>query len=410
MKNSILFIAIFILASYNAKVQSQPVSLCGNYAINGNFQIGKPDSNITGYGKKLFFGAHTENGDSFTDNQDPVYMYRYNVTTTGNSQSELRVNIGDDDNDKFVVGRRHYNASATDFTPMFTIVTNGKVGINNYNPSQALDVNGNVKVNGNQYILSDKALVLGNETDQTKRLRFQFIGASSGGLGDAYIDYGGNLYFRGSGSEGSNPIVGIDKNGNVSIGGIAGATLKKTLTVYGNIIAKEGDISIDNNFYLPINKKLVLGDKNDLNRNLRLEFISGNTSGDSYISTGGSLYVRTNALSNPIAAFRSSGLEVKGTVKAKSLITSTIGWWPDFVFSKDYRLPTLNEVKRHIQENKHLPGIPTETEVKENGIEVGEIQAKLLQKIEELTLYMIQQQETIDELKSEMILLKNRKE
>ena len=63
--------------------------------------------------------------------------------------------------------------------------------------------------------------------------------------------------------------------------------------------------------------------------------------------------------------------------------------------------PLLN-VKLHIDTNKHLPGIPSESEEKENGVNIGEMQVKLLQKIEELTLYLIQQDNMIQELKTEI--------
>ncbi|MCC8145265.1 MAG: hypothetical protein LIO93_02240 [Bacteroidales bacterium] len=65
-------------------------------------------------------------------------------------------------------------------------------------------------------------------------------------------------------------------------------------------------------------------------------------------------------------------------------------------------MPSLSDVKTHIQEHKHLPDIPSESEVLENGIDLANMQAKLLQKIEELTLYTIQQQELIDEQKKSL--------
>ena len=71
--------------------------------------------------------------------------------------------------------------------------------------------------------------------------------------------------------------------------------------------------------------------------------------------------------------------------------------WPDFVFDKNYQLPTLQEVEEHINKYKHLPDIPSETEVKENGVSLGEMQAKLLQKIEELTLYTIELNKVLKE-------------
>lgn len=65
--------------------------------------------------------------------------------------------------------------------------------------------------------------------------------------------------------------------------------------------------------------------------------------------------------------------------------------WPDYVFQKDYDLPTLQEVKRYIDEHGHLPNIPSAEEVEANGIELGEMNKLLLEKIEELTLHVIRQ-------------------
>ncbi|MES2703528.1 MAG: hypothetical protein V4649_12870 [Bacteroidota bacterium] len=80
--------------------------------------------------------------------------------------------------------------------------------------------------------------------------------------------------------------------------------------------------------------------------------------------------------------------------------------WSDFVFAADYKLPPLNKVESYIQEHKHLPEIPSAAEVAKDGIDVMEMDAKLLQKIEELTLYVIQQQKEIDELKKQVGKLK----
>lgn len=91
-------------------------------------------------------------------------------------------------------------------------------------------------------------------------------------------------------------------------------------------------------------------------------------------------------------------LTVEGTIGARKL-QITQGSWADFVFAPDYQLPGLYEVDRYIKENHHLPEIPTAQEVKDNGIDVGEMNKRLLQKVEELTLYLIEQQKTIDELK-----------
>lgn len=89
-------------------------------------------------------------------------------------------------------------------------------------------------------------------------------------------------------------------------------------------------------------------------------------------------------------------LDVVGTIRAQELIVETTG--ADFVFADDYELRPLNEVKAFIQENKHLPEIQSAKEMQENGVSVSELQTKLLQKIEELTLYILQQEERIKAL------------
>ncbi len=107
-------------------------------------------------------------------------------------------------------------------------------------------------------------------------------------------------------------------------------------------------------------------------------------------------------------------LHVIGSIKGTSLHTDTQNW-SDFVFRADYRLRTLEEVENYITKNKHLPEIPNETEVVKNGINLGEMDAKLLQKIEELTLYLIEQnkqnkaqQVKIEELERKIHQLENK--
>lgn len=84
-------------------------------------------------------------------------------------------------------------------------------------------------------------------------------------------------------------------------------------------------------------------------------------------------------------------------------VVVTLDNWADYVFKKDYALRSLDDVEKFIDDNGHLPDIPNETEVKNNGgIEIGEMQIKLLQKVEELTLYMIQLKKENDMLKEKI--------
>ncbi|WP_340074223.1 hypothetical protein [Leptobacterium sp. I13] len=92
-------------------------------------------------------------------------------------------------------------------------------------------------------------------------------------------------------------------------------------------------------------------------------------------------------------------LAVNGNIHTKEVKVDLIGW-PDFVFEDSYTLPTLQEVETHIKEKGHLQDIPSAEEVAKNGIFLGEMDAKLLQKIEELTLYTIQQEKRIEQLEA----------
>jgi trimeric autotransporter adhesin len=96
------------------------------------------------------------------------------------------------------------------------------------------------------------------------------------------------------------------------------------------------------------------------------------------------------------------------TEKVKVALKSDAVNWSDFVFDKSYKLRSLNEVEKFITKNKHLPEIPSAKEVYANGIDVAEMDAKLLMKIEELTLYMIEMKKENDLLKKEVQELKNK--
>lgn len=90
---------------------------------------------------------------------------------------------------------------------------------------------------------------------------------------------------------------------------------------------------------------------------------------------------------------------VKGGILTEEVRVSLTGTWADYVFKKDYKLPTLQEVEKQIQEKGHLFNVPSAKQVKEDGIELGEMAKIQQEKIEELTLYLIQQNKEIELLK-----------
>jgi hypothetical protein len=100
-------------------------------------------------------------------------------------------------------------------------------------------------------------------------------------------------------------------------------------------------------------------------------------------------------------------LTVAGKISAREIkVTTDAG--ADFVFEKDYKLPTIEHVANYVQENKHLPDIPSANEMVKNGVSMGDMQVKLLQKVEEQTLYIIELNKQVQILKKQLEELKNK--
>lgn len=96
-----------------------------------------------------------------------------------------------------------------------------------------------------------------------------------------------------------------------------------------------------------------------------------------------------------------SELAVEGKITAQE-VEVTMDGWSDFVFDEKYQLANLSDVESFIKQNNHLPGVPSEKEVKENGLNIGKMGKILLQKIEELTLYVIELKKENEELRSKI--------
>jgi len=130
-----------------------------------------------------------------------------------------------------------------------------------------------------------------------------------------------------------------------------------------------------------------------------------NTTGDLAFSTRNSstdisLTERMRILSNGNVGIGTTTpgnkLDVNGTIRAKEVKVES--GWADYVFDKGYNLQDLSEVELYINQHKHLPDVPDANEVEKNGVNLGEMNALLLKKIEELTLYAIEQNKKIETL------------
>ncbi len=117
------------------------------------------------------------------------------------------------------------------------------------------------------------------------------------------------------------------------------------------------------------------------------------------LGSGGVLDFRNANNQNLMRLEEATGKLYLGGKLTATEIEVKLDVWPDFVFADDYQLKSLYEVENYIRANRHLPGVPSEAEVIENGVNVGEISSILLQKIEELTLYMIELNKQNEELR-----------
>jgi hypothetical protein len=113
-----------------------------------------------------------------------------------------------------------------------------------------------------------------------------------------------------------------------------------------------------------------------------------------FLADNGNIGIGTN---NPLAK-----LSVDGNICAKEVRVSLSGspCWPDYVFAQDYDLMKISDLRSYVQQNRHLPGVPSAAEVEENGVELGATTELLLQKIEEMTLYIFQLEERIQQLEN----------
>lgn len=127
--------------------------------------------------------------------------------------------------------------------------------------------------------------------------------------------------------------------------------------------------------------------------------VGGNINWAGYFSEG-NVFVHNDLRIGFGAIEGASGYKVAidGKVIAEELRVQLSGAWPDYVFHNDYTLPSIAEVASFIENENHLPGVPSAKEIETDGLHLGEMQRKMVEKIEELMLYIIQQEERISQL------------
>lgn len=268
------------------------------------------------------------------------------------------------------------------------VYTFAKVGVNTSEPKEALHVNGYVRGEGpggalrinTDYGITTIGAVSGNYSHfNTTKPRFYFYKPVMVEGGKISSSHNTNLslqtfYYNGSSLEPTTRMTILNSNGYVGIGT---TSPNYKLDVAGKIHASDSILS-----------SVVKATRAQISQ---LQ-ATGVTS--SYIATY-TIGARSNVLT-----VTAPMLDCTGKIRANEIIVNSASG-ADFVFEKDYNLRSLDEVNSFIQEHQHLPEIPSAQQMQEEGMSVDQMVVKLLQKVEELTLYTIQQEERIKELEQQ---------
>ena len=304
-------------------------------------------------------------------------------------------------------------ATTINTTGNIVLATGAKVGIGVASPTVSLDVNGAINTTGN-IVLATGAKVGIGVASPTVALDV------SGAIKATTLNTTGNVVLATGGKIGigvANPTVPLDVNGAIKAStfnttgnivvdttgkvGIGIASPTVPLDVKGAI--KATTINTTGNIVIDTTGKVGIGIASPsvpLDVKGAIKATTLNTTGNIVVDTTGKVGI---GVANP-----TQKLEVNGNIKAEAIkATGNISSegticakevniidipcsWPDYVLANNYNLLSFDELEKSINENGTLPGVPSADEVNSTGIEVGKMQAILLKKVEELTLYVIQ--------------------
>lgn len=278
------------------------------------------------------------------------------------------------------------------------ILQNGNVGIGTNNPGTKLEVKGDITTSQGA---GAKLTIFDNNSIRNNRLQF-YANENGANIFSTYSTGGTSAinFVMGSGLN----VMKIDDNGNVGISKVAPT---EKLEVAGNVFVSDPNTltgvqvksripAVNSQTYaqlgwgestMGIAGDLVIAPRTDIGCGIRF-----------FTNNGSAIAERFKIAGNGNAS-------LQGKFEAKEIKVTTTPT-ADFVFEETYNLPKLEEVEKHIKDKKHLPEIASAKEMEKEGVNVGEFQIKLLQKIEELTLYIIEQDKKNKKLEKEVEQLK----
>jgi len=366
-----------------------------NLFVHGNVGIGtsNPAAKLHVFNGNNSYGTILANADEAN-----FSLYAKTLTTQPANVESFRLGLkyASDEDNGFISFYRGPDTSggylgfSTDGVERLKINSNGNVGIGTANPTQKLEVNGDVTV-GNRTRAGSFINIIGAGAHQEFGLRLGGVtnpdarasilsSTTSGGLSFSVLE---NLAMR------------INSAGNVGIG-TANPTRKLEVTTADSWNQPPLRIgSIDGNEPAVDFRSGTGAFGISVNNGTSNAFKIYHTATENSLVLGniGNVGIGT---SSPTYK-----LEVNGTIRSKEIKVEASPW-PDYVFTNDYELKPLSEVQEFIESNGHLPNIPSAAKVETDGIELGMMNAKLLEKIEELTLYTIEQENKLDHQESKL--------
>ncbi|NSW46583.1 MAG: hypothetical protein HPY79_12300 [Bacteroidales bacterium] len=294
---------------------------------------------------------------------------------------------------------------------LMVINKNGHVGINVDNPQYTLHINGNIRFEQlpQQQTITNEAVLISDAQGVIKASPATQLKDNLGNHTATQNLKLGNYWLS---NDSSDKGLQIKSDGNVQVGGgITQVNIGKSysnapyyLSSYIGFNAQrnnQGQWTFQSDGANNGGAAIIA----DVSGNIRLVSVASNGGSDKSVD-------ETSMINNTKLIITNNGrvglgtnnpqyeLDVRGTAHFCKAIVKSAGWC-DFVFDNNYRLMPLYELKKYIELNKHLPEIPSAKEIEENDIDIAIMNKLLLQKIEELTLYIIKQQEEIEQLKNE---------
>ncbi|MEO7308514.1 MAG: hypothetical protein ABIR78_05865 [Ferruginibacter sp.] len=368
--------------------------------------IGSPASGLIVYQTDGTAGLYMNNGTPVS----PVWVYMY---TSG---SGILTGTGAVTQVAFWNGASTLSSNSN----LYWDNTNNRLGIGTAAPAYTLDVTGNwirvgSFVNTSSTALNFYGVYGSSEVTPNYGFGVRGDGGSVGVYGSADKAGAGPRYgLKGYGKNGTNSNYGVwgsATGGTSAIGvyGTASGGYENWAGFFdGNIKLEAGDMTLNSTTGI-INFLAAGVDKGFVQlsgNNLRMGTFSSNTNGKFVVRTGGSdrVYVDGNGNVSVGTANVASGyiFNVGGKGIFEEVKVQLEASWPDYVFEEKYNLMPLNQLETFLNTNKHLPNIPKASEVKKNGIEVGEMERLLTEKVEELTLYIIAMKKEMDVLKTQL--------